>query len=142
MVVFMMTWSKKLFITLTSTLVASALVAAPLTASQQTSVDQLIKSYQAQGASTPSITAGAEFWQTKGDNGIACTACHGQDLTQPGKHIKTKRAIEPMAPSVNLERLSDASKVEKWFKRNCKSVWNRECTATEKANVLAWLATQ
>ena len=34
---------------------------------------------------------------------------------------------------------SDPAKVEKWFRRNCNDVAGRECTAGEKADVLAWL---
>ena len=37
--------------------------------------------------------------------------------------------------------ISDSAKVEKWFRRNCKDVLARECTAAEKADVLAWLMT-
>jgi len=35
----------------------------------------------------------------------------------------------------------DPAKVEKWFRRNCNDVMGRECTAGEKADVLAWLLT-
>ena len=33
-------------------------------------------------------------------------------------------------------------KIEKWFKRNCKEAWGRECTAQEKADFLTYLITQ
>ena len=46
-----------------------------------------------------------------------------------------------MAPAFNAERFTDAAKVEKWFRRNCNDVVGRECTAAEKADVLAWLST-
>jgi hypothetical protein len=46
-----------------------------------------------------------------------------------------------MAPAVNPERFSDATKTEKWFRRNCNDVVGRECTPAEKADVLAWLLT-
>ncbi|HEX7384701.1 MAG TPA: DUF1924 domain-containing protein, partial [Burkholderiaceae bacterium] len=29
----------------------------------------------------------------------------------------------------------------KWFRRNCGDVLGRECTADEKADIVAWLAT-
>ena len=29
--------------------------------------------------------------------------------------------------------------MDKWFRRNCNDVLSRECTAVEKADVLAWL---
>jgi hypothetical protein len=31
--------------------------------------------------------------------------------------------------------------VEKWFKRNCSDVLGRACSAQEKGDLLAWLAT-
>ena len=49
--------------------------------------------------------------------------------------------IEPLAPAFNAERFADTAKSEKWFRRNCNDVLGRECTASEKADVLAWLLT-
>ena len=48
-----------------------------------------------------------------------CTTCHGDDLTQAGKHARTGKVIEPLAPSVNEERLTDIKDIRKWLKRNC-----------------------
>jgi len=56
-----------------------------------------------------------------------------------GKHAKTGKAIEPLAPVANAKRLSDPVKVEKWFKRNCNDVLQRACTAREKGDFVAWL---
>ena len=47
-----------------------------------------------------------------------------------------------MAVSANPARFTDPDKVEKWFRRNCNSVLGRECSAAEKADVIAWLAGQ
>ena len=47
--------------------------------------------------------------------------------------------IEPLAPAFNAERFTDQAKVDKWLRRNCKDVFSRECTAPEKADVLAYL---
>ena len=44
-----------------------------------------------------------------------------------------------LAPPSTRERFTDAAKSEKWFRRNCNDVIGRECTAAEKADVLAWL---
>ena len=52
---------------------------------------------------------------------------------------RAHKSIEPLAPVANRERLTDPAKVEKWFKRNCKDVLARECTAQEKADFLAFL---
>jgi hypothetical protein len=44
-----------------------------------------------------------------------------------------------MAPAFNPERFNALAKSEKWFRRNCTEVVGRECSAAEKADVLAWL---
>ena len=35
--------------------------------------------------------------------------------------------------------VTDSARVDKWFRRNCKDVLARECSAAEKADVLAYL---
>jgi len=71
----------------------------------------------------------------------ACTSCHGDDARAPGR-TRTGKVIEPMAASVAATRYTDPAKVEKWFKRNCAEVLGRECSAREKGDWLAWVATQ
>ncbi len=44
-----------------------------------------------------------------------------------------------MSPSAYPERLTDSKKVNKWFKRNCKWTYGRECTAQEKSNFLVYI---
>ncbi len=44
-----------------------------------------------------------------------------------------------MAPAFNPKAFTETAKVDKWFRRNCKDVLKRECTAVEKADVLAYL---
>lgn len=83
-----------------------------------------------------------EFAQNDGSPARSCTTCHGRDLTKPGRHAKTGKTIEPMAPSVNQQRLTDTAKVEKWLKRNCNWTMGRECTADEKADFIAYIKTQ
>jgi hypothetical protein len=58
-----------------------------------------------------------------------------------GKHASTGKPITPLAPAFNAQRFTDEAKTEKWFRRNCNDVVGRECTAAEKADVLAWLMT-
>jgi len=36
-------------------------------------------------------------------------------------------------------RFTDVAKTDKWFRRNCGDVVGRECTAAEKADVIAFL---
>ncbi len=91
--------------------------------------------------------AGKIFWNTEysqADSSPArrCATCHGQDLTQPGRHAKTGKTIEPLAPSVNPQRLTDPQKVEKWLLRNCNWTLGRDCTGTEKADVISYIKTQ
>ncbi|MBL8201557.1 MAG: DUF1924 domain-containing protein [Chromatiales bacterium] len=85
-----------------------------------------------------SAERGAAFYRAKGSD-WSCATCHTPDPRQPGRHTITGKAIEPMAPAVNPARLTDAAKVEKWFKRNCKDVLDRECTALEKGDVITYL---
>lgn len=68
----------------------------------------------------------------------SCASCHTADPRQAGKTRVGKR-IEPLAPSANPARFSDAAKVEKWFRRNCMDVLQRECSAQEKGDFIAWL---
>lgn len=69
----------------------------------------------------------------------ACTACHTDNPKARGQHVKTHKEIEPLAPVANKERFTDPAKVEKWFKRNCKEVLGRVCTAQEKADFTAYM---
>ena len=69
----------------------------------------------------------------------SCASCHGNPPTVPARHASTGKAIAPLAPAFNPERFTHTAKVDKWFKRNCNDVLSRECTATEKADLLAWL---
>lgn len=110
---------------------------------------QLIQEMQTQftteGAQAFSAERGKTLWQQEvaDAQGVkhACTSCHGTDLTQPGQHAKTKKAIKPMAMSVNKTRFTDEKKVSKWFKRNCKWTWGRECTPQEKGDILEYMLT-
>ncbi len=118
----------------------------PLTVVQAESdtVNKLLQNYAAQGASTANELEGKQLWQktSTGKDEFprrSCTSCHTKDLTLPGKHLKTQKNIEPMAPSVNPKRLTDSKKIEKWFRRNCKWTLGRECTPQEKANLLVYI---
>ena len=101
--------------------------------------------YRSQGAGPFDAAAGRALWTREfpGNGGArSCTTCHGTDLRQAGKHVRTGKAIEPLAPSVNAKRLSDAAKVEKWFTRNCKWTLGRVCTPQEKGDVLNFIRSQ
>jgi hypothetical protein len=84
---------------------------------------------------------GEAVWYRE-EAGRSCTSCHLDSPLVSGRHQKTGKVIEPMAPSVNAERLTDLKKMKKWLLRNCKWTFGRECTAQEKGDVLAWLNAQ
>lgn len=107
-------------------------------------VNNLLQQYTNEGAISANADQGRVLWQkTVKSNGEfpqrSCVSCHTQDLTAPGKHIKTRKQIKAMTPTANPERLSDVRKVNKWFKRNCKWTLGRECSAQEKANLLIYI---
>jgi len=122
-------------------------LSAPTVMAGTTTVEQLLESYRQQGAHEFDNRAGEKFWQQsfrdkKNGKTRSCTSCHTQNLSNPGRHVKTRKRIEPLSPTVNPERLSDIRKVKKWFRRNCKWTLGRECTAQEKGNVLLYLQSQ
>ncbi|OYY94064.1 MAG: hypothetical protein B7Y41_09025 [Hydrogenophilales bacterium 28-61-23] len=69
----------------------------------------------------------------------SCTACHTEDARSAGQHVKTHKAIDPLAPVAQKDRFTDAVKVEKWFKRNCQEVIGRACSPQEKADFTAYM---
>ncbi|THF65078.1 DUF1924 domain-containing protein [Pseudothauera rhizosphaerae] len=71
----------------------------------------------------------------------SCATCHGDDPVQPGR-TRTGKAIEPMALSASPARYGDEAKVEKWFRRNCREVLGRECSAVEKGDWLSYVRTR
>lgn len=68
----------------------------------------------------------------------SCTTCHTANPAATGK-TPVGKAIEPLSPAVNKERFTDQKKVEKWFKRNCEWVLERECTAKEKGDFITYM---
>ena len=100
----------------------------------------LLKTYEAQSGKA-SITRGEQFFNTKHGKEWSCASCHENPPNHDTKHIVTGKVIKPLSPNANPERFTDQAKAEKWFKRNCNDVLGRECTAQEKADVLAWLMT-
>ena len=88
-----------------------------------------------------SAERGRATWYQEVD-GKSCTSCHTDSLESPGRHHKTGKVIEPMAPSVNPKGLTKVRKINKWFLRNCKWTFGRECTAQEKGDILLWLSAQ
>ncbi len=71
----------------------------------------------------------------------SCTTCHTADPRNRGR-TRAGKEIAPMALSANPDRFSDPKKVRKWFRRNCRSVLGRECTAQEKGDFLTFMFSQ
>ena len=100
---------------------------------------ELLAGYVVQTGQPASASKGEVFFKASHGQDWQCTSCHGKSPMLGGRHASTDKAIEPLAPAANAKRFTDSAKVEKWFRRNCKDVLARECTAAEKADVLAWL---
>jgi len=101
----------------------------------------MLAGYTAESGKPASAARGQQIFTTRQGGEWSCASCHGAVPTQTGKHASTDKAIKPLAPAFNPERFTDAAKSEKWFRRNCKDVMRRECSAAEKADVLSWLMT-
>lgn len=90
--------------------------------------------------------AGKEVYHRKVNNAKtpkerSCVSCHNENPTTPAKHIKSGKAIKPLAPIANRKRFTSVKKIEKWFKRNCKWTFERECTAKEKGDFIEYIYT-
>lgn len=118
--------------------VASAALAAP---AQAASPAQMLSGYTAQAGAPADPARGQRFFTDRHGREWSCASCHGAVPTRTGKHASTGKPIDALAPAFNPERFTDAAKTEKWFRRNCNDVVGRECTASEKADLLSWLLT-
>ena len=92
-----------------------------------------------------SARRGRAFFMAKHSGGKpetpSCTACHTDSPLNAGR-TRAGKTIAPMAPSKTPDRFSDPEKVEKWFRRNCKSVLGRACTPREKGDFIAYMISQ
>jgi hypothetical protein len=105
-----------------------------------TTIAQQLAQWSAQAGAPGDAVRGQAFFGSKHGGQWACASCHGTPPTGPGKHAGTGKTIDPLAPAFNPKAFTDAARVDKWFRRNCKDVLSRECSAAEKADVLAYLA--
>ena len=121
-------------------LAIAAFAAAPFAAAAAAPAD-LLAGYARQAGSEAAAARGQAFFNATHGREWSCASCHGAAPTAAGKHASTGKPIAPLAPAFDAGRFTDPAKVEKWFRRNCNDVAGRECTAGEKADVLAWLLT-
>ncbi len=105
--------------------------------------DRIIAGFAKQAGKPLSASRGKAFFTGKHSGGkpgiTSCTSCHTTNLRGRGK-TRVGKSIDPMAVSANSSRFTDPAKVAKWFRRNCKTVLGRECTALEKGDILTYLS--
>lgn len=130
---------------LVSSLVGSGWASTPIPPAAQKLMQEWSNEVRAQqpGFSGFSAAAGkqlyyAERTHSEGDS-RSCATCHGQDPAQAGRNASTGKVIEALSPVVNAERFTKAKEINKWFRRNCKWVLERECTAQEKGDFLEYM---
>lgn len=119
-------------------LLAALTVSTAAHAAETTPAAQL-QFWSAQAGAPGNAAKGQAFFSSKHGGEWSCASCHGTPPTAQGKHANTGKVIAPLAPAFNAKAFTDSAKVDKWFKRNCNDVLTRECSATEKADVLAYL---
>lgn len=126
---------------LTSLLLAATLLGSGLGMAQaaDTTPDAQQAHWSAQAGSPGNAARGQSFFNARHGGEWSCASCHGTPPTKDGQHANTGKVIPPLAPAFNPKAFTDTAKVGKWFKRNCNDVLSRECSATEKADVLAYL---
>ena len=110
-------------------------------AAQAATPAEQLAGYTALAGAQAEPARGQAFFTSRHGRDWSCSSCHGALPVQAGKHAATGKPIGALAPAFNPERFTDAARTEKWFHRNCNDVVGRECSASEKADVLAWLMT-
>ena len=121
-----------------ASLLAAMLVLSPAQAADTSITEQLTR-WNAQATAPGNADRGQVFFSSKHGADWSCASCHGTPPTGQGKHASTGKAIAALAPAFNPQAFTETAKVDKWLRRNCKDVLSRECSANEKADVLAYL---
>lgn len=114
------------------------LVAAGANAADTTAARQLERFSTASGA-PGDAERGRLFFTSRHGREWSCASCHRDAPLTAGRHANTGKAIDPIAPVANAAAFTNTARVDKWFRRNCKDVLGKECSAREKADVLAYL---
>ena len=95
--------------------------------------------WSAQAGAPGNAQNGKAFFNGLHGGEWSCASCHGNPPVKSGQHASTGKEIAPLAPAANPLVFTNTARVDKWFRRNCKDVLDRECSATKKADVLAYL---
>ena len=122
-------------------LLAALFASACMAGAQAATPAEIAAGYTAAAGAPASPARGEQFFTATHGREWSCASCHTASPVAAGKHASTGKPIGALAPGFHPERFTDPAKVEKWFRRNCNDVAGRECTAAEKADVLAWLMT-
>lgn len=104
-----------------------------------TSPAKQLERWSAAAGAAGDAARGRAFFIGRHGGEWSCASCHGDPPLVPGRHQSTGKAIDPLAPAANASAFTDAARVDKWFRRNCRDVLARECDPREKADVLAYL---
>ncbi|GAP38775.1 DUF1924 domain-containing protein [Piscinibacter sakaiensis] len=120
---------------------AAALAAATLPArAGDTDITRQLAHWSAEAGRPGDVARGEAFFGRRNDAGASCAGCHGMPPTGPGRHAATGKRLDPLAPAVHPTAFTERARTDKWFRRNCRDVLDRECSPAEKADVLAYLA--
>jgi cytochrome c peroxidase len=98
-----------------------------------------LERFAAQAGQAPDAARGQRFFNGTHGGDWSCSTCHQDPPLSAGRHASTGKSIDPLAPAANPDAFTNTRRVDKWFRRNCRDVLGRECSAGEKADVLAWL---
>lgn len=124
----------------TTVLMLFAATQSPAFAAADVTPSQLLEGWRVEAGAGAQFSAerGRELFGQKGSD-WSCSTCHTANPRAAGQHAVTGKAIQPLAPSANAQRFTDRAKVDKWFRRNCRDVLDRECSPREKGDLLTWL---
>lgn len=128
------TWPPVLAVMLLLTLAGAAAQASTTPAAQ-------LARFSAEAGRAGDAAQGQRLFTTRQGGEWSCASCHHALPTKPGRHAATGKTIDTLAPAFNPASFTDEARVNKWFRRNCKEVFSRECSAAEKADITAWLIT-
>ena len=123
----------------TAIALGSSLMLSPAAQAADTSAAEQLQRWSAQAGAPGNVGKGEIFFNSRQGGEWSCASCHGTPPTTQGKHANTGKVIAPLAPAFNPKAFTVTAKVDKWFRRNCNDVLKRECSAGEKADVLAYL---
>jgi hypothetical protein len=112
---------------------------AGLASAGDTTPQQQLRRWTQEAGRTANVRAGQTFFMHAHGREWSCASCHGTPPARDGKHASTGKRIAPLAPAFNPQALTQSARTDKWFRRNCNDVLGRECSAGEKADVLAYL---